>query len=112
MPSTKKWSEIRATRSKPGVLEAADKRRAKCALLLGEVRRARQLTQEALAQSLGISQSEVSKVERRTDIYVSTLRKYIEAMDGELQLIARFPNGSVEIFTIAPELEDAELSEV
>jgi hypothetical protein len=36
----------------------------------------------------------------------------IEAMDGELQLIARFPNGSVEIFTIAPELEDPELSEV
>jgi DNA-binding XRE family transcriptional regulator len=71
MPSTKKWSEIRATRSKPGVLEAAEKRRAKRALLLGEVRRARHPTQEALAQSLGISQSEVSKVERRTDIYVT-----------------------------------------
>jgi transcriptional regulator with XRE-family HTH domain len=103
MPNTKKWSEIRATRSRPGVLEKVDKNRTKRAALLGEVRRARQMTQETLAETLGMSQSEVSKVERRTDVYVSTLRRYIEAMGGELQIVARFPTGEAEIIQIASE---------
>lgn len=109
MPTTKKWNEIRATRSKPGVLERGEKRRARRAALLSEVRRARQLTQETLAESLGMSQSEVSKVERRSDIYVSTLRRYIEAMGGQLRIFASFSNGEVEIVQIAPELAEREL---
>lgn len=110
MPNTKKWSEIRATRSKPGVLDRANKRQAQRAALLGELRRARRLTQETLAETLGMSQSEVSKVERRTDLYVSTLRRYVEAMGGELQIFARFPNGEVEIIQLAPELAERELA--
>ena len=109
MPNTKKWSEIRATRSKPGVLDRANKRREQRAALLGELRRARRLTQETLAETLGMSQSEVSKVERRTDLYVSTLRRYVEAMGGELQIFARFPNGEVEIIQLAPEPEQSVL---
>ena len=101
MPNTKKWSEIRATRSKPGVIDRANKRQQQRAALLGELRRARQLTQKTLAETLGMSQSEVSKVERRTDLYVSTLRRYVEAMGGELQIFARFPNGEVEIIQLA-----------
>ena len=110
MPNTKKWSEIRATRSKPGVLDRANKRREQRAALLGELRRARRLTQETLAETLGMSQSEVSKVERRTDLYVSTLRRYVEAMGGELQIVARFPNGEVEIIQLAPELAEHALA--
>ena|ERR1700685_2545014 len=112
MPNAKKWSEIRATRSKPGVVDRANARQKKRAALLGELRRARQLTQETLAETLGMSQSEVSKVEHRTDLYVSTLRRYVEAMGGELQIFARFPNGEVEIVQIAPEVTGHKLAHV
>lgn len=110
MANTKKWSEIRATRSKPGVLEKSEANRTNRAALLSEIRRARQMTQERLAETLGMSQSEVSKVERRTDVYVSTLRRYIEAMGGELEIVARFPNGNVEIVKIAPEPAERRLA--
>ena len=55
------------------------------------------LTQEALADSLNIKQAAVSKMERRSDMYVSTLRKMVEAMGGRLQIIAVVPNGKVGI---------------
>ncbi len=110
MPSTKKWSELRAAHSKPGVVEKGDADRAKHAALLGEIRRARQMTQEALAEALGMTQSEISKVEHRTDVYVSTLRRYIEAMGGELEIVARFPNGSIEIIQITSEAGERELA--
>jgi transcriptional regulator with XRE-family HTH domain len=64
---------------------------------LSELRQARQMTQETLAQLLETSQPEVSKIERRTDVYLSTLRRYIEAMGGELEIVARFPDGAVRI---------------
>jgi ribosome-binding protein aMBF1 (putative translation factor) len=64
---------------------------------LQELRRARELSQEALAEELGQRQSGISKIEQRTDMYVSTLRKYIEAMGGHLDIVARFPDGEVRI---------------
>lgn len=64
---------------------------------LDELREAMRLTQEALAESLNINQAAVSKMERRSDMYVSTLRKIVEAMGGRLQIIAVMPNGKVEI---------------
>ncbi len=64
---------------------------------LRELRQARQLTQEALARALRSQQALVSKLERRADMYVSSLRSYIEAMGGELEIIARFPDGAVRI---------------
>lgn len=67
------------------------------AMPLHELRQARQLSQEALADALETSQSSISKLERRVDVYVSTLRRYIESMGGELDIIARFPEGSVRI---------------
>ena len=64
---------------------------------LNELRRARDLTQATLASTMETSQSEVSKIEQRTDCYVSTLRNYIEAMGGELDIVARFRDGSVRV---------------
>jgi transcriptional regulator with XRE-family HTH domain len=64
---------------------------------LDELRRARALSQARLAEALEINQSEVSRIEHRTDLYLSTLRSYIEAMGGELEIIARFPDGAVRV---------------
>ena len=66
-------------------------------MALYELRSARELTQGDLAEQLNHEQPAVSKLERRTDMYVSTLRKYIEAMGGELEIIAHFPEGNVRI---------------
>ncbi|MCH7981159.1 MAG: helix-turn-helix transcriptional regulator [Proteobacteria bacterium] len=64
---------------------------------LYELRHALALSQEQLAETLSIKQGSVSKLERRTDIYISTLRRYIEALGGELDIQARFDTGSVRI---------------
>jgi transcriptional regulator with XRE-family HTH domain len=64
---------------------------------LQELRQARRLSQEALAKTLGAKQASISKLERRTDMYVSSLRQYVAAMGGELEIIARFPDGVVRI---------------
>ena len=61
------------------------------AMPLQELRTAREQTQEALARELGIKQAAVSRLERRADMYVSTLRRFIQAMGGDLDIIARFP---------------------
>jgi len=66
-------------------------------MLLQELRQARAMSQEKIAVVLNIKQSSVSKMEHRTDIYVSTLRSYIEALGGELNIIAKFPEGQIRI---------------
>ncbi|HEV2085307.1 MAG TPA: XRE family transcriptional regulator [Gemmatimonadales bacterium] len=68
---------------------------------LHELRRAQELSQEQLAELLGEKQPSISKMEQRTDMYISTLRRYIEAMGGELDIVARFPVGSVRITQFA-----------
>ena len=68
---------------------------------LHELRKAQQLSQENLAKRLNINQAAVSKMERRTDMYISTLRDYIRAMGGELEIIAMFPDGQVKIDNFA-----------
>jgi DNA-binding XRE family transcriptional regulator len=67
------------------------------AVSLNQLRQARRLTQANLATILGVNQGSVSKMEKRTDMYVSTLRSFIEAMGGQLQIKAVFPEGEVEI---------------
>jgi transcriptional regulator with XRE-family HTH domain len=66
-------------------------------MALDELRTARELTQQRLAETLGIKQATVSKIERQSDMYVSTLAKFIEAMGGTLEIRACFPEGSVRI---------------
>jgi DNA-binding XRE family transcriptional regulator len=59
---------------------------------LRELREAQRLTQESMAKALGIGQDSVSRLEKRTDLLLTTLRGYIEAMGGRLHLIVEFPN--------------------
>ena len=61
-------------------------------LTLADLRKAYRITQVDLAKKLGVRQATVSQVENSTDLYLSTLRKHIEAMGGELALTAKFPN--------------------
>ena len=61
-------------------------------MTLQELRRARKLTQIRLAKALGISQDGVSRLEKRSDLLLSTLRKSVEAMGGNLSLVAEFPD--------------------
>ncbi len=64
---------------------------------LRQLREARERSQEEMARRLQIKQAAVSKLERRTDMYLSTLRSYIEAMGGKLEIVARFPDHSIKI---------------
>lgn len=64
---------------------------------LNELRAARRLAQEQLAAKLHAKQASVSELERRADMYISTPRGYVEAMGGELEIVARFPDGDVRI---------------
>lgn len=66
---------------------------------LAELRNAMRLSQEELARTLKIGQASVAKMEKRTDMYVSTLRRFIEAMGGELDIVARFPGHDISITT-------------
>jgi transcriptional regulator with XRE-family HTH domain len=67
------------------------------AMALDELRVAREFTQAELSQVLRVDQGSISKLERRTDMYIGTLRRYIEAMGGSLQIRAVFPDGEVQI---------------
>ncbi|HEV2697127.1 MAG TPA: XRE family transcriptional regulator [Terriglobales bacterium] len=66
-------------------------------MALDELREARKLTQEQLAEQLNVRQPAIARMERRTDMYVSTLRGVIKAMGGELGIRAIFPDGIVRI---------------
>ena len=66
-------------------------------LPLQELRQARALSQQELAEVLGLNQATVSKLERRTDMYLSSLRRFVEAMGGELEISASFPDWKVRI---------------
>ena len=61
-------------------------------IALQEIRKARELTQKDVAKKLKISQDGVSRLEQRSDVMLSTLRKYVEAMGGSLNLVAQFPD--------------------
>jgi DNA-binding transcriptional regulator YiaG len=64
---------------------------------LQELRRARELSQATLAEALETDQGNISKLEQRTDMYISTLRRYVEAMGGTLEIVAKFPDGAVRV---------------
>ncbi len=64
---------------------------------LRELRKAMELTQQELADRLQVNQPAVAKMEQRTDMYISSLRSYIESIGGELRIVASFPTGDVVI---------------
>ena len=75
---------------------------------LAEIRRAIGLTQTDLASQLDMNQGSVSKIEHAADMYLTTLRKYVQALGGELHLTARFPNGrQIEIDQLGDVAESA-----
>lgn len=75
-------------------------------MTLRDVRKARELTQEQMAELLGIRQDSISKLEKRTDLLLSTLRSYLNAMGGSLQLIVEFPDRPPVVITGLTELDD------
>lgn len=92
------FSDLRAAMD-PQTRERARQKAERLALEmdLAELRRAHRLSQEELAQVLDIGQASVAKMEKRTDMYVSTLRRFVEAMGGTLEIVARFPDHSIQI---------------
>lgn len=68
---------------------------------LADLRRALELTQASLAETLGVGQAEISKLENRSDMLLSTLRKFVQAMGGDLEIRATFPDHSVNIKGLA-----------
>src|ERR1700730_15473327 len=66
-------------------------------MALAELRQARERSQKELARALKVGQPAVAKLERRADMYVSNLRRYIAALGGSLEITARFPEGAVNI---------------
>ena len=68
-------------------------------LTLQELRRAKKMTQVKLARKLGVAQKQISEMEKRTDMHISTLRRSVEALGGKLSLIAEFPDRPPVILT-------------
>lgn len=66
-------------------------------MLLAEIRKSVGLTQEELAATLGIAQPSLSKLENQEDMQVSTLRRLIQSLGGELEIIAHLPRGDIRI---------------
>jgi predicted XRE-type DNA-binding protein len=79
-------------------------------MALDQLRMALQMTQEQIAALLNVRQSAVSKMERRTDMYISTLQNMIEAMGGELEILAVFPQGKVAINQFGKPKEEKQLA--
>jgi len=107
----KKYRELQDRMSPEAQALARDRARQMLAdMPLQGLRQARRLSQETLADSLSITQPQVSKIEHSTDLYLSTLRRYVEAMGGDLEIVARFPEGLVRITqfqALEPDVDDA-----
>jgi predicted transcriptional regulator len=92
------FDELRAKMSPERQARVAARVKAELALMpLHQLRNAREMTQTRLAEVLEMDQGNISKLEKRTDMYLSTLRSYIEAMGGALEIRAVFPDGVVKI---------------
>jgi len=64
---------------------------------LNELRAAKKMSQVDMAEALNKEQANISRLEKNTDMYISSLKKYIEAMGGKLDIVASFPDGQVKI---------------
>ena len=95
---THKWSDVRRRRT-PDEEARIDEAKAmmRHEMRLADIRQARGLTQATIAKIMRVGQGEVSKLERRSDLYLSTLRDFLLAMNAELVLVARFPDGDVNV---------------
>ena len=102
MTGRRSFAELRARMTPAAQAKAeAEALRLEEEMDLAEVRRALKLSQDEIAQTLQIGQGSVAKIEKRADMYVSTLRRFIEAMGGQLEIVARFSDHSVKIKNFA-----------
>ena len=100
MTAKKTWKEIsKPHRREPGEAEkiAAIKQAMIDVMALAELRQLRELSQNEVAETLGMSQPRVSKIERQEDLYLSTLAEYVRALGGELEVAAVFGEDRVLI---------------
>jgi len=98
MTMAKKFKDLRKAMSPEAQARAHKKATAmKAALPLAELRQARHFSQEQLATELEVKQPAVAKMEKKVDMYISTLRRFVEAMGGQLEIRAHFPEGDVRI---------------
>lgn len=96
--ATKPWREIQATRSKR-TRQEREATRARALrdlqierLTLAQLRRARSLTQATMAEAAGMAQGDVSRLERRKDAYIGTVRRFVEALGGKFTMLVEFPD--------------------
>ncbi len=92
MPKTLTEIMKRLPRGRRARIEAETAREAAEIMTLRELRKAFRKSQESVAKKLNMEQESVSRIERRTDLLLSTMRKYVAAMGGDLKLIAEFPH--------------------
>jgi DNA-binding XRE family transcriptional regulator len=100
MIKTKPFSELAAQVNADPVRRARierEKRTIEAALALAQLRSRQNVTQKALAESLGVSQANISRIERGENLYLSTLRDYVAALGGELEVNVVFPDGKVAL---------------
>jgi transcriptional regulator with XRE-family HTH domain len=105
----RKYEELRSkVRKRPGAEERITARVAELEreASLAEIRRALEMTQQQLAASLGLSQPGISRIENETDLFVSTLRSYVEALGGELEIAAIFEDLRIPISTFTSLAEE------
>ena len=94
----KKFKDLRKAMSPEAQARAHEKAMVmKAELPLAELRQARYFSQEQLAAVLDVKQPAIAKLEKKTDMYISSLRRFIEAMGGQLEINAHFPEGDVKI---------------
>jgi DNA-binding XRE family transcriptional regulator len=100
MPKTKPFSMLAAKVKADPVRRArieAEKRAMKDALALSALRSRQRVTQSEVAATLGVSQANISRIEHEEDLYLSTLRDYVAALGGRLEINAVFPDGKVTL---------------
>ena len=101
MAGRKRWRDLRAEtiEKRPGAPERVEalKRFMELDIALAELRELRGASQGDLADALGVSQPNISRIEREDDVRVSTLSRYVEALGGQLEIRARFDEGVVEL---------------
>jgi transcriptional regulator with XRE-family HTH domain len=93
-------------RARQAAAERAERRRGEYGKALAAMRRARSLTQVALASQLGVAQGEVSRIEHQNDLLISTLARYVAGAGGTLSISARFTDETIELDGTEQDFDD------
>lgn len=94
---TRRWADVRRTAAADEPARQAYRDAIEDALELARIRERFGITQIEMAARLGVTQGNVSRLERREDVYLSTIREYVEALGGQLKVVAVFPGAEIPI---------------